>query len=287
MENNDAKIVAISLGIPSATFLIAALIIAFRSLLPPPLPTVPIASCSSSSHPESSHPYRDTRSQSTTLLGLTIKKRSWMSQLIQREGLLPLLEGVCQSSSPPPTLPLPSIPHMSLELPHLAHTPDSLSMSGDSTWAETLDPSAQSPITTSGLTGTILHHPMLVSLPGSSGTMSPFHGAPTSLPRAMDPPITEPLPQLATPAIPSGTSLYRTRSSHPSLYESRHQSRHPSPVHWPTSTPHHEAASCWEQLTQRLRDQQQHEDPQPSEPQQFGNWPLDPSSDSSMAVDPP
>ncbi len=98
---------------------------------------------SSSSHPKSLHPYRNTRSQSTTSLQTTTstKKKSWMSRFIlktRREGLLPLPEGARLSSpSPPPELL--TLSHISLELPHLARMPDLPPVSGDSTWAETLD----------------------------------------------------------------------------------------------------------------------------------------------------
>ncbi len=140
---------------------------------------------SSSSHPESSHPYRDTRSQSTTSLQTTTstKKKSWMSQFIpktRREGLLPLPEGARLSSpSPPPKLP--TIPHTFLELPHPARTPDSPPVSGDSKWAETLDPSPLPPITILGQTGTLLHHPQPVLLPQISGITSTSPTVPTSL----------------------------------------------------------------------------------------------------------
>ncbi len=187
---------------------------------------------SSSSHPESSHPYRDTRSQSTTSLE-TISKRSWVSRWIpkiQREGLLPLPEGARLSSNPPE---LPAMPHMSLELPHLARTPNSPPMSGDSTWGETLDPSPLPPITILGPTGTPLHHPQPVSPPQIFGTTSTFPTVPISLPLEQTHPITEPHPQQDTP----GHGTRPQSSRHSSLYESRH----PSPVLPPTSTPHREA----------------------------------------------
>ncbi len=244
MDNDDAKIIALALGIPSATFLSLAFLIAISfhyNLInrigdrePPPQslplpPTMSMPSRSSSSHPESSHPYRDTRSQSTTSLE-TISKKSWVCRLIpkiRREGLLPLPEGARLSSNPPK---LPVMPHMSLELPHPARTPDSPPVSGDLKWAETLDPSLLPPITILGPIGTPLHHPQPVSLPQISGTTSIFHTVPTSLPLKQTHPITEPHPQQDMPG--RGTS-----SRHSSLYESRH----PSPVPPPASTPHREA----------------------------------------------
>ncbi len=194
---------------------------------------------SSSSHPESSHPYRDTRSQSTTSLQTTAstKKKSWMSHLIpktRREGLLPLPEGARLSSpSPPPKLP--NILHTSLELPHPARTPDLPPVSGDSKWAETFDPSPLPPITILGQTGTPLHHPQPVLPLQSSGIMST---SPTAL--------TSPLPEQTLPTIARhpqeampmhGISPRPGNSRHSSLYESRH----PSPVPPPTFTPHREA----------------------------------------------
>ncbi len=102
---------------------------------------------------------------------------------------------------------------LTLEFPHPAHTPDLPPMLGDLTWAETFNPSPQPPIMTLGLTGTLLHHPQLVSLPRSSGITSPFPTAPIS----------------------AGTSPYRTRSSHLSLYQ---PSRNPLPAPQPTFTLH-------------------------------------------------
>ncbi len=83
MENDDTRIIAISLGIPSATLLSIALILAIRfhyrplwwieAPNPPPqsLPikqNPPMASHSSSDHPESSHPYHADWSWSMTSL---------------------------------------------------------------------------------------------------------------------------------------------------------------------------------------------------------------------------
>ncbi len=153
-----------------------------------------------------------------------------MSQLIpkiQREGLLPLPEGARLSSNPPE---LPVMPRMSLELPHPARTPDSPPVSGDSKWAETLDPSPLPPIMILGLTGTLLHHLRPVSLPQTSGTTLTSHTVPTSLLLEQTHPITEPHPQ-------QDIAGHGTSSRYSSLYESRH----PLPVPPPTSTPHSEA----------------------------------------------
>ncbi|PBK90873.1 hypothetical protein ARMGADRAFT_1082123 [Armillaria gallica] len=167
-----------------------------------------------------------------TSLGTTAekKKRSFLSRLLplsRKEGLLPLPEGA-HLSSPSPLLSLLTLPHMSLELPHPACTPDSLPMTGDSTWAETLDPSPQVPLMTLGLAGTMLHHPQLVSLLMGFGTMSISPSAPTS-PPIVTHLITKPLSQQEPGTSQCGTSPYRTGSSHPSLYETRNLSPAPLP----------------------------------------------------------
>ncbi len=248
-------------------------------------------SCSSSSHPESLHPYRDTRSQSTTSLE-TIGKKSWVSRLIPkiwREGLLPPTRGRTPVIEPTET---PSYARMSLELPHPARTPDSLPMSGDSKWAETLDPSPLPPITILGPIGTPLHHPQPVSLPQISGTTSIFYTVPTSLPLEQTHLITEPHPQQDMPG-------HGTSSQHSSLYESRHPiastSTHiyPAPrsswrnVRSPIRSPHcPPQASRWQQLADRIIAEQQHEEPEPTG-RRSRNQSMESSSDSSTAVNPP
>ncbi len=166
-----------------------------------------MASRSSSDHPESSHPYHANRSRSTTSLESRKEGRFSLRRLLpssQREGLLPLPEGArLSSSSPPPVLPM--LPHMSLELPHPARTPDSPHTPGDSTWATTPDPSPQPPVMILGVTGTPLHHPQPRSIPTSSGITSIFPTAPTSPPTAV-PQTTEHHPQQATETLPHGTS---------------------------------------------------------------------------------
>ncbi len=186
-----------------------------------------MASCSSSDHPESSHPYHADWSRSTTSLERKEGRFSLRRLLLssRKEGLLPLPEGAHLSSSSPPPV-LPTLPHMSLKLPHLAHTPDSPCASGDSMWAATLDPLPQPPVMILGLTGIPLQHPQPQSLPMSFGTMSISPTAPTSLP-TMGPPITEPCHHQATETPAPGICLYRTGSSHLSLYQ---PSRNPSPV---------------------------------------------------------
>ncbi len=72
-----------------------------------------------------------------------------------------------------------------------------------------------------GTQGYQLHHPQRHLIPATSGIILPFPTVPTS-PREPAPPITEPLPppQPTIPASSSGINLSRTRSSHPSLYQS-------------------------------------------------------------------
>ncbi len=245
MENDNAKIIALALGIPSATFFSLALLIAISfhyslvnrigrqrttpTVLPLP-PTMSMPSRSSSSHPESLHPYRDTRSQSTTSLE-TIGKKSWVSRLIPkiwREGLLPLPEGTRLSSNPPE---LPAMPHMSLELPSPSTYTRFAARVGGFEVGRDIRPRRpchqlwylgwQAPYSTTRSS---------VSLPQTSGTTSTFHTVPTSLLLEQTHPITEPHPQQDMPG-------HGTSSRHSSLYESRH----PSPVPPPTSTPHREA----------------------------------------------
>ncbi len=187
-----------------------------------------MASHSSSDHPEPSHPYHADRSQSTTSLESRKEGRFSLKRLLpssQREGLLLLPEGICLSSSSPPPVLL-TLPHMSLELPHPARTPNSQRTLGDSMWAATPDPSPQPPVTILGVTGTPLHHPQPISLPMSFGTMSTSHTVPTSPPIVAHL-ITEPHLHQATYMPQPGIAPYRTESSHPSLYQ---PSRNPSPA---------------------------------------------------------
>ncbi len=177
-----------------------------------------MASRSSSDHPESSHPYHANQSRSTTSLESKKEGRFSLRRLLpssQREGLLPLPEGTCLSSLPPVLL---TLPHISLELPHPAHMPNSQSAPGDSMWATTSDPLPPPPVTILGVTGTPLHHPQPLSLPMSFGTMSISPTVPTS-PLIAGPPITEPHHHQATSTPLPGIGTYRTRSSHPSLYQ--------------------------------------------------------------------
>ncbi len=190
-----------------------------------------MASCSSSDHPESLQPIPHRPILIDNFLREQERGRFSLRRLLlssQREGLLPLPEGAHLSSSSPPPVLL-TLPHMSLELPHPARTPDSLCAPGDSTWAATLDPSPQPPVTILGVTGTPLHHPQPISLPMSFGTISTSHTAPTSL-LIVGPLITEPCHHQAISTLVPGISPYRTRSSHPSLYQ---PSRNPSPAPQP------------------------------------------------------
>ncbi len=199
-----------------------------------------MASCSSSDHPELSHPYHANRSRLTTSLEKKEGRFSLRRLLPSswREGLLPLPKGAHLSSSSLPPVLL-TLPHMSLELPHPAHTPDSQRAPGDLMWAVTPDPSPQPPVTILGVTGTPLHHPQPTLLPMSFGTMSIFHTAPTSLPIA-DPPITKPHPQQVTSMLLPGIGTYRTGSSHLSLYQ---PSRNLSPAPQPPIFAHQDTAT--------------------------------------------
>ncbi len=95
-------------------------------------------------------------------------------------------------------------------------------------WAATSDPLPPPPVMILGSIGSIQHpRPLLAQT--SFGTMLPFHTAPTSLPTTAP---SDMIPQ--QPSSRHGTSLYRTQSTHPSLYN---QSRNPSPApQWPIST---------------------------------------------------
>ncbi len=190
-----------------------------------------MASRSSSDHPELSHPYHTDRSRSMTLLESRKEGRFSLRRLLlssRREGLLPLPEGARLSSSSPPPVLL-TLPHMPLEVPHLAHTPNLLPERGDSMWAATPDLSPQPPVTILGLTGTTLHHPQPRLVLTSFGTMSTSHTVPTS-PLTVAHLVTEPHPQKATDTLQAGIGMYRTGSSHPSLYQ---PSRNPSPAPQP------------------------------------------------------
>ncbi len=140
-----------------------------------------MASCSSSDHPESSHPYHTDRSCSTTSLESQSKKRlGFLARLLpksRREGLLPLPEGASLSSSSPPQL-LPLTPLQLIHLPHLASMDTTGITAGDSTWAVTYKSPPLPPTTI--LWMPILQHPQPQSAQASSGTILPFHSAPTS-----------------------------------------------------------------------------------------------------------
>ncbi len=197
-----------------------------------------MASRSSSDHPESSHPYHADRSHSTSTTESHGRKRAGiLARLIPpslRQGLLPLPTGArLSSSSPPPSLP--RIPHTPLDLPHPASTPITETTKGDSTWAATYESPPLPPVTILGMP--ILQHPQPLSVQASSGIMSPFPSAPTSLPHEMGRQSTEPLPQSQPPcnteARPmSGIDQSRPGSRHSSLYGTRN----PSPVDRPSQS---------------------------------------------------
>ncbi len=193
-----------------------------------------MASHSSSDHPESSHPYHADRSCSTTSLESQSKKRlgGLLARLLlksRREGLLPLPEGASLSSSSPPQL-LPLTPLQSIHLPHPASTDTTGITVGDSTWAATYKSLPLPPTTILGMP--ILQHPQPQSAQASSGTILPFHSAPTSQHPAMAHLSTEHLAHQQVPSSieelrQSGISPYRPMSAHSSLYR---QSRNPSRI---------------------------------------------------------
>ncbi len=158
-------------------------------------------------------------------------QKRWLSRFLLlswKEGLLPLPEGTCLSSlSPPPCLL--RISHTPLDLPHPATMPITETMERDSTWAMMYESSLPTPLTTLGISTLQYPRPQLAQ--ASSGTILPFHTAPISQPLVTAHPIIEPLLQQPTDksgGLPqSGTSLYRTRSTHSSLYK---QLRNPSPA---------------------------------------------------------
>ncbi len=154
-----------------------------------------MASCSSSDHPESSHPYHANQSRSTTSLELQSKKRAGLlSRLLlksRREGLLPLPEGVSLSSSSPPQLLLLT-PLQSIDLPHPASMDTTGITAGDLTWAATYESPPLPPATILGMP--LLQHPQPQSAQASSGIILPSLSAPTSQHPATAHPSTEPLP---------------------------------------------------------------------------------------------
>ncbi len=194
-----------------------------------------MASCSSSDHPESSHPYHADRSHSMS----SIESRGWKRTLFSRflpsslrQGLLPLPEGArLSSSSHPPRLP--TITHTPLDLPHPASMPITERMAGDLTWAATYESLPLPPVTILGMP--ILQHPQPRSAQASSGIISPSPSAPISLLHATARLSTEPLPQshptCSTEEHPmSGIDQSRPGSQHSSLY----RLRNPSPVAQPS-----------------------------------------------------
>ncbi len=183
-----------------------------------------MASCSSSDHPELSHPYHADRSRLTTSLESQGRRRMFLSQFLlssQREGLLPLPEGAhLSSSSPPPRLP--RISSTPLSLPHPASKPITEMMAGDSTWAATFESSPPTiPVTILGTP--TLQHPWPQLAQASSGIISPFHTAPISPLPMMAHPNTEPLPP---------TSAYQQHRGAPSVWDQPVQTlqRTPEPV---------------------------------------------------------
>ncbi len=162
MDSNNATILALSLGIPCATLLsIACLLtlrISHRQLLARRIrnPTVPTNSPAPPSPPPVDPYYGILLEQRPPRILAPLprqpipldeynrtrgKKRiGILSRLIPpslRQGLLPLPAGARLSSSSPPPL-LPRIPHMPLDLPHLASTPITVT-EGDTTWAVTYE----------------------------------------------------------------------------------------------------------------------------------------------------
>ncbi len=199
-----------------------------------------MASCSSSDHPESLHPYHTDRSNSTTSIESCGRRRGgFLSRFLpssRKEGLLPLPEGARQSLSSPPPL-LPRIPHTPLDLPHQASMPITEGMAEDSTWATTYKSPPLPPVTVLGMP--ILQHPQPQLAQASSGITSPSPTAPTSLLQGMAHLSTEPLPQpqptRSTEEHPmSGINLPRSMSTHSSLYW---QLRNPSPAPQPSQLP--------------------------------------------------
>ncbi len=178
MDSNDATILALALGIPSATFLSIAFLLVLRiqhrqlQARRIPNPTVPTNSPtlpspidpyygirSSSDHPESSHPYHGDQSHSASLTEPRGQRRGLFSRFLPsnlRQGLLPLPEGAHLSLSSRPPL-LPTIPCTPLDLPHPASTPITERTAGDSTWAMTYESPPLPPVTILGMP--ILQHP--------------------------------------------------------------------------------------------------------------------------------
>ncbi len=157
MENEDAKIIALALGIPSATFVSLAILIAVsfhynlverirRQRRHPTLATIPTNNDDAiplEQLPPRIHAPIPRHAISVDDL---ISNNQHEEEVVdeppsfrktRREDLLPLPEGARLASlSPPPTLP--NILHTSLELPHPGTRRP---CRGIRRWAETFDPS--------------------------------------------------------------------------------------------------------------------------------------------------
>ncbi len=251
---------------------------------------------SSSSHPESTHPYRDTRSQSTTSLTTSTKKRSWMSHLMpktRREDLLPLPEGA-RLSSPPPTLP--NILHTSLELPspgtyaRFAARVGGFEVGRDirpvapatnyDTWADR----NPTPPPAAGVASSEFWDN--VDIPYSAYFPSPRANSPNH----RTPPPGGYAYEWDQPA-PREQALEPVRIEAPIASTSAHI--YPAPrsgwrnVRSPVRSPHRPPrASRWQQIADRIIAEQQHEEPEPTRNTE-GDWPTESSSDTSTAVNPP
>ncbi len=176
----------------------------------------------SSHEQQSTHPYHDEWHQSQTSLQSTERQRtlfSWLKSTFRQEDLPPLPEGShLSSSSPPPALPV--LPSISFDLPPLFPMTPLPSTRYNSSWNAIAAAGScllsVAPSTILGIEESEmppLHHPCSHTILATSGITLPFPSMPTSPSDAFS------VPQTIIQVSSSGTSLYRTRSSHPSLYQ--------------------------------------------------------------------
>ncbi|PBL03187.1 hypothetical protein ARMGADRAFT_1021923 [Armillaria gallica] len=243
MENDDARILAIALGIPSAMFLSAALILAIRfhhrplqRIEMPHTATVAINPNNSTNNVNAilleqlpprifaPVPWRPIPIDDFARSGI------WEEEEIHLESSSPVIlerrtPSPAREHTPVITIASPSPPSSehSLMYTRLAARDGGFGVGRDT------KPIAPSTAYDPWAYRNDAPPPQPVSLPMSFGTMSISPSAPTSLP-TMSFPATVPPPQPEPGILRHGTSPYKTRSTHPSLYE---QLRNPSPAPLP------------------------------------------------------
>ncbi|PBK87583.1 hypothetical protein ARMGADRAFT_1034780 [Armillaria gallica] len=204
MENDDARILAIALGIPSATFLSVALILTVRFHYRP-LQGLEAPNAAPTVITPPNNPADDVNAilleQLPPRIFTPVPWRLIPIDNFARSGIWEEEEIAPELTSPvilerrAPATPRERTPIITISSPEPS---DTATYMGDSVWAVTPDLSPQVPPMIPGLTGTTLHHPQLVSLLMNFETI--------------------------------------TGSSHPSLYESRNPSPDPPPSQFPQGT---------------------------------------------------